>query len=170
MPGTRTLRTRFMIALKFVAPALLAACGAKTPLLVPLVDAHTERDAISSDADAPQDATAECGVDAMPTPERFQWNECETGFGPLCGVLTWDPSRRVFTAHWGNGAIATLTLVEYDDCGIVLERNDLTGSSRGLTARYVGRRQGNTVAGTVTWWWSAWSANPEVHGVWNANW
>ncbi len=139
---------------RFGVFAMLASCGAKSALIVP------PRDAID-------DVTNECGVSGPPTPEAFVWSECETGGGQICGTWTWDPSQRVFSARWENGAIATLTLTELDDCGIVVERNDFAGSSRGLTARYVGQRQGRAVVGSVTWRGGA--GNVE-HGTWRASW
>jgi hypothetical protein len=112
---------------------------------------------------APTDATPECGRSPDASPSATVWHECE----PICGTWTWDASRHVFTASWENGAVATLTLVEFDDCQVIVDRNDYAGSSNGLTAEYVGARSGNSTQGTVTWHGRA----GDVHsGMWNATW
>jgi len=69
-------------------------------------------------------------------------------------------------AVWNNGAEATLNVEQFDNNAVVITRQDITGSSAGLTARYEGIPTGNHVEGSVTWNWNGatWS------GTWKADW
>ncbi|MFB3764692.1 MAG: hypothetical protein ACE14P_05525 [Methanotrichaceae archaeon] len=91
--------------------------------------------------------------------------ECENGGSEICG--TWTLQGNQYMAKWDNGASATLTIANWGDSGVVVTRYDSEGSSRGLSARYEGKLNGNKIEnGKVTWTWNgrAWS------GTWNANW
>lgn len=78
----------------------------------------------------------------------------------ICGTWLWDLKAQAFNATWQNGAKAVLKVEKMSDGEIVLTRRDLSGTSEGLTARYVGRNAGDAIegdvpiqllAGTVTW-------------------
>lgn len=73
-----------------------------------------------------------------------------------------------YDAHWTNGAEAVLTVVQWDEIsGVILERNDQSGTSSGLTARYTGNINGNSITdGTVTWT----DASGTRSGTWTASW
>lgn len=91
--------------------------------------------------------------------------ECENGGSEICG--TWTLQGNQYYANWENGATATLNVDSWDASGVVITRYDSAGSSAGLSARYEGQLNGNTIEnGKVTWTWngSTWS------GTWNANW
>jgi hypothetical protein len=92
-------------------------------------------------------------------------NECETYTSEICG--TWTLEGDHFNAKWENGATAILKVQNWDANQVVLNRYDSEGASSGLSARYEGKINGNTIEdGSVTWTWqgSTWS------GTWNANW
>lgn len=82
------------------------------------------------------------------------WMESESSnAGTYSGRWTWDGARQVFVARWNNGATATLSVVRADAQNVVLRRSDAGGASNGMTAEYVGVRTGNTIRGTVTWYY-----------------
>ena len=90
--------------------------------------------------------------------------ECETYTSEICG--TWTLEGDHFNADWDNGATATIKVEKWDTTGVVLTRYDSTGSSAGLSARYEGQLNGNTIEnGVVTWTWNdnTWS------GTWRAD-
>lgn len=92
-------------------------------------------------------------------------DECETYTSTVCG--TWTLQSGQYSASWDNGATAMITVENWGTTGVVLTRYDSGGSSAGLSARYEGQINGNTIEnGKVTWTWkgSTWS------GTWNANW
>jgi hypothetical protein len=95
-------------------------------------------------------------------PQSMQ--ECETYASEICGTWTLEGSH--INAAWNNGATATLNVEQFDNTAVVFIRQDTKGSSAGLTARYVGKRTGNHMEGSVSWNWngSTWS------GTWKANW
>lgn len=75
-----------------------------------------------------------------------------------------------YSATWTNGAIATITVQEWDNDYVVLARVDTTGSSAGLSATYVGQLgggSGGTVTGNVTWIWPGHMGYPAT-GPWSA--
>jgi len=90
--------------------------------------------------------------------------ECETYTSEICG--TWTMQESQIKAVWNNGAEATLNVEQFDNNAVVITRQDITGSSAGLTARYEGIPTGNHVEGSVTWNWNGatWS------GTWKADW
>jgi hypothetical protein len=89
--------------------------------------------------------------------------ECE-GTRPCTGVWTFDGVHG--KAEWPSEATyAELTVVRFSPEQIVIDRTDT--SKADFTAVYVGKLEGNTISGTVTWTWpSVWSS--PVHGVWHA--
>lgn len=57
-------------------------------------------------------------------------------------------------SHCHNGAVAELTIKQFDDNGIAILRKDLPASSSyGLIAIYTGRLYGNQIHGYATWSW-----------------
>ncbi len=95
------------------------------------------------------------------------WRESESSYiGTFYGTWTWDPNRRQFIARWNNNAQAVLTIVSDDGQTIVLRRFDPAGASNTMTAEYVGRRNGNTINGTVTWYYRG----GKNTGTWSASW
>ena len=90
--------------------------------------------------------------------------ECETYTSEICG--TWTVQGSQINAVWDNGAEATLNVEQFDNNAVVITRQDIAGSSAGLTARYEGVLTGNHVDGSVTWNWNGatWS------GTWIADW
>jgi hypothetical protein len=90
--------------------------------------------------------------------------ECETYTSEICG--TWTVQGSQINAVWDNGAEATLNVEQFDKNTVVITRQDIAGSSAGLTARYEGVLTGNHVEGSVTWNWNGatWS------GTWTADW
>lgn len=75
--------------------------------------------------------------------------ECEAN---ACG--SWDfTSPGSYNAYWPNGSWAALTIERFDTGGIVIHRNDTTGSTQGLTAVYAGTMAGDKLQGQVVWSW-----------------
>lgn len=92
------------------------------------------------------------------------WRECEISHRTYCNTWSWDMDKQQFNMRGDNGAIAVLKLEQHDENQVILSRYDDGGPSAGMTARYVGRRDGDTMQGSVTWTWQGrtWS------GTWNA--
>jgi hypothetical protein len=91
--------------------------------------------------------------------------QSETGAATYRGTWTWDDSRKVYVARWENGAEATLRVVRSDGRDMEIIRTDTAG---GLTARYLGKKAGDTVRGTVEWtvggktWAGTWEGKLET--------
>jgi hypothetical protein len=96
------------------------------------------------------------------------WREAERYSSTISGIWRLNPNTRQFQASWQNGAQATLRLEQLNAQQVVVTRYDQSGSSAGLSARYVGRLNpnGRGVSGTVTWNWKGRTWN----GVWEASW
>jgi Putative esterase len=72
-------------------------------------------------------------------------------------------------SHCRNGAVAKLTIRQFDDNGIAMLRKDLPASSSyGLTAVYTGRLYGDHVYGYATWSWPGHWDNRRPSGKWFA--
>jgi hypothetical protein len=83
-------------------------------------------------------------------------SECES---QVCG--TWTLSGKTGRAQWPSGAVAALQVERYDFDGITIRRTDDAGQTRGLTAIYTGKVEGNHIDGKVTWTWPGhWDKSP----------
>jgi hypothetical protein len=86
-------------------------------------------------------------------------SECETSeIGTFCGTWIWN--GQYFDGSWVNGASAKLTVEQFDNDSVIINRQDVGGVSDGLVARYEGQRNGNQIKGKVTsqdqtWTWTA---------------
>ena len=89
--------------------------------------------------------------------------ECEGGF---CG--TWTIEGNKFNAVWNNGAKATLTIAQFDNNKVIINRIDLAQSiSQNFYAEYTGKLSGNQILeGKVTYKQNGRTWN----GTWTANW
>ncbi len=104
---------------------------------------------------------------SRPAAPALVWRETESGVaGTFYGTWTWDATRKQFSARWNNGAIANITIVRDDGTNVVLRRMDPSGASATMTAEYVGRRQGNTIRGTMTLYYRGGKST----GTWSASW
>lgn len=91
-------------------------------------------------------------------------------YGTFCGKWTWN--GKYFDASWNNGAKAKLMLERFNRNLVVLTREDDTGVSIGLTARYEGIPKGNRIQdGSVTgrWHWNTGRMQTRTWS-WTANW
>lgn len=95
-----------------------------------------------------------------------EWAESESYTNTISGTWTLNAETRLFQARWQNGAQATLQLEKFSEDEVIVTRHDASGTSAGLSARYVGKRSGRRASGTVTWQWQGrtWS------GTWEASW
>lgn len=98
-------------------------------------------------------------------PNYGTWQQCETWERQICGTWTWDATKQQFNASWGSVAVAVLKLEQFDQNQVVLSRFDPSDPVNGMRARYVGKRNGNVITGTVTWnrgssapWSGTWQA------------
>lgn len=94
------------------------------------------------------------------------WSQRETYRSEISGTWTLDSSGRRFKAEWSNGAVATLTLETFTASDVVVKRDDLQGTSKGLRATYRGKRNGRHVSGDVEW---IWSDGKRGKGKWSAD-
>ena len=97
--------------------------------------------------------------------------ECESrGCTPMAGQEgRWTLQGRTGRASWRSGASASLDVERFDGSGVVIRRTDLpTSSTRGLTAVYTGKIEGNRIEGTVTWKWPGHWNNHPAEGFWSA--
>jgi hypothetical protein len=102
-----------------------------------------------------------------PATSGLVWRESETSnIGTFYGTWTFDASRNQAVGRWNNGANANLTLVQDDGRTAVLRRYDPSGASTTMSAEYVGYRSGNTIRGTVTWYYRG----GKNTGTWSASW
>jgi len=89
--------------------------------------------------------------------------ECETSLtstSKVCG--TWTLQGDQYYANWENGDIATLNVDSWGASGVVITRYEA-----GLSGRYEGQLNGNTIDnGKATWTWNG----STYIGTWNANW
>jgi hypothetical protein len=92
------------------------------------------------------------------------WSECE---GQHCGQWVWNDQAQEFDAVWTGGAKGTIKVKQNDGSRVVLSRVDQDGVSAGLTANYEGTITGNTIEGTVTWYWQIFDGG-QAHGTWKA--
>jgi hypothetical protein len=92
------------------------------------------------------------------------WKQSETRRSTMHGTWTWVEQSKYFAARWQNGSVAVVKVERLDKDQVVLTRTDTQGTTAGLTARYVGRRQGNRVQGTVEWTYQGLTAP----GTWRA--
>jgi hypothetical protein len=144
--------------------AVDAGPGDQVPAPDPAPDAAPE---LAPDAtpDGPP-ALLDGPVMAPPFPNGTIWQECEmeTGMPATCGTWTWVADGSRFSADWGNGAHATIELLDRSSTNLVLRRVDRTGASTGLTADYSGTIGAHEVSGTVNWsdkghtWSGTWKA------------
>jgi hypothetical protein len=82
------------------------------------------------------------------------WKESETGTQTVQGTWTWDKDNKRFAGRWSNGAVGYLRLKKFDKEQVILNRYDHEGVTAGLQANYVGKRNGNSIQGTVEWKWN----------------
>ncbi len=111
---------------------------------------------------ASSDSSSESKTSAIALPETLY--ECETYTAQICG--TWVLDGDHFNAEWDNGAKATINVETWNSEHVAFTRYDVEGSSAGLSARYDGQLDGDTIEnGSVAWTWGAstWS------GTWNAH-
>jgi len=92
------------------------------------------------------------------------WQMTETLYEPVSGVWRLRPGGAQLDASWANGAQGIITIEKWSPDEVVLTRFDPSGVSAGLTARYVGKRQGSLIRGTVTWY----GRDAEFNGTWEA--
>jgi hypothetical protein len=99
-------------------------------------------------------------------------NETETNANGFTATAAWKRNGHSMTyaGTADNGAVETLTVTEWNtrSSGVVIDRSDLSGSSKGLTAKYVGSlgASGSSVSGTVEWK----SPGFDTLGTWSATW
>lgn len=80
----------------------------------------------------------EIGLQPLAANTPTEFHECEHTFGdPITGH--WTRIGDGFVGTWENGAHARLQLTENDPSAIVIERQDPSGTTTGLTATYVGK-------------------------------
>jgi hypothetical protein len=85
--------------------------------------------------------------------------------GDICG--TWARANHKITGHWQNGADAELIMQRFGSDGVVVTRNDQSGTSGGMIARYVGTiGQDGSVSGTVSWTQNGKSWSGGWHMTW----
>ncbi len=94
------------------------------------------------------------------------WKQREKYRETISGTWTLQSDRRTFKAKWGNGAEATLTLETLTRTRVIVTREDKSGVSKGLKARYEGNRDGNYVQGSVNW---TWADGKKGKGTWSAD-
>lgn len=94
------------------------------------------------------------------------WKQKERYQTLIGGTWTLQPDGRTFKARWNNGAEATLTLTSISAIEVVITRHDLSGVSKGLKAKYEGKRTGNKVEGKVSW---TWADGKKGDGTWSAD-
>jgi hypothetical protein len=108
----------------------------------------------------------EPGGGGLSVPERL-W-ECERNGernDEACGTWTFHGTEG--SGRWQTGAMAELTVQQFDPMWIIIRRSDPVGPSAGLIAIYRGRLDGDRVEGTVTWTWVGhW--DHQVEGTWYA--
>ncbi len=108
-------------------------------------------------------AGSHAAAQGVKIPDRL-W-ECETHNKTTCG--TWTFSGSDGTGQWPNGAVANLTVQQFDSAWVIIRRSDSSGSSAGLVATYSGKLKGDRIKGQVTWTWIGhW--NQPVQGTWYA--
>lgn len=112
------------------------------------------------------DAVSHAAAAPAPAPQpALYWQQTETGDATFHGTWAWDVARQQFNASWNNGASAALKYQRNDRDQVILTRTDYAGSSKGLTARYVGTRTSSGIEGTVEWRWG----NNVRRGSWKAS-
>jgi hypothetical protein len=98
-------------------------------------------------------------------------SSCETSeYGTFCGKWTWN--GKYFDALWDNGAKAKLMVERFDTNSIILTREDDSGVSLGLSARYEGKPNVNQIQKGVvtgTWHWNTGRTQTKTW-TWNAKW
>jgi enterochelin esterase-like enzyme len=93
-------------------------------------------------------------------------NQCIPG---QVGGCAWVLHGSEGESHCRNGAVAKLTIRQFDDSGIAILRKDLpTSSSYGLTAVYTGRLYDGHVSGYATWSWPGHWDDRHPSGKWFA--
>jgi hypothetical protein len=92
------------------------------------------------------------------------WRITEAGHRTYIATWTWDKENKRFVGRWTNGSVAVLKVKKLSKKQVVLVRNDPEGMTEGMTARYVGKEQGNTVKGTVEWTFNG----QTTKGTWQA--
>jgi hypothetical protein len=104
--------------------------------------------------------------DQLPmAPKTLQ--ECEMYTSKICG--TWTLEGDHYIAKWDNGAVATLNVEYWGILDVVLSRYDSAGPSAGLSARYEGQIDGNTIRnGVVTWTLQGHTWKGTWKGTWEA--
>ena len=93
-------------------------------------------------------------------------SECEGRDNSTCGTWTFTGNEGI--GKWQHGAIADLTVQQFDPAWVIIRRTDSSGISAGLTAVYLGKIVGNRVEGTVTWTWPGHWGNQPAKGTWYA--
>jgi TPR repeat protein len=93
-------------------------------------------------------------------------SECEGKDNATCGTWTFTGSEGL--GNWRHGAIAELTVQQFDPGWVIIRRSDSSGISQGLTAVYLGKIVENRVEGTVTWTWPGHWNNKPSKGTWFA--
>jgi hypothetical protein len=97
-----------------------------------------------------------------------QMAECEHPNGlNVCGQWVW--TGQAYSAHWANGAVATITVTRFDGHSVAFHRVDLSNSiSVGLTSDMQGQVSSDGhMSGSVTWTWPA-VVPPVAVGTWDA--
>jgi hypothetical protein len=113
---------------------------------------------------AVMNSRAAAGSPEAKTATPLTWRITETGFRTYIATWTWDKENKCFAGRWTNGSVATLKVKKLAKNQVVLVRNDSEGMTEGLTARYVGKEQGNNIKGTVEWTFNG----QTTKGTWQA--
>ncbi|MFC1889440.1 hypothetical protein ACFL4G_06760 [Thermodesulfobacteriota bacterium] len=104
---------------------------------------------------ASSNSSVEPQVQQKTQPKYIIWEEVEfSNAGVYHGTWRWNNNTKEGKAQWDNGATADLKLERDDDIQVIITRTDNIGISKGLTARYIGKRTGNMIEGTFTFYYS----------------
>jgi hypothetical protein len=122
-------------------------------------------DVIASSNAARQSARVRVSAPLPPGTLPATINECETNTAKVCGV--WTLNGNVYHARWSQGSEAIISAEHFSRDSVVFQREDQSGTSAGMRARYSGIPQGNAVTdGTVTWTVDG----STFSGRWSATW
>lgn len=97
-------------------------------------------------------------------PTKF--TQSESYDSTVSGDWVWNSQSHCYKAKWENAAEADIVVQKYTTQEIILTREDKSGGSLGLTARYVGKWDPveQLFKGTVTWSWK----DNQWQGTWVA--